>query len=115
MSVDKNAKRQKVKYRIRKKINGTESLPRLTVFKSNKSIYCQIINDLEGKTMVAASSVEGKTKGTKTEQATAVGKMIAEKAISNKIENVVFDRNGYLYHGRVKAVAEAARAAGLKF
>lgn len=88
----------------------------MSVFRSNKSIYCQLIDDLKGHTLVSASSVEnGVPSGTKTEQAKAVGQIIAEKAKSAGIEVIVFDRSGYLYHGRVKALAEGAREGGLKF
>lgn len=112
--VSKIERRIKIKYRLRKKISGTAERPRLTVFRSNKQIYVQVVNDETAKTLVAASSV-GLEKSTKCEQAAKVGEMIAKKAIEAGIETVVFDRNGYLYHGRVKEVAEAARKAGLKF
>jgi large subunit ribosomal protein L18 len=103
--------------RLRKKIKGTESAPRLSVFRSNRDIYAQIINDADGKTLVAASSRDKdfSTKGTKTEIAKEVGKAIAAKALAAGITTVVYDRNGYLYHGRVKALAESAREGGLKF
>ncbi|GAB4315366.1 MAG: 50S ribosomal protein L18 [Bacteroidales bacterium] len=102
--------------RIRKTVHGTTERPRMSVYRSNKQIYVQLIDDTTGKTLVSASSL-GKTdfQGNKTEQARMVGGMIAEKAKSAGIETVVFDRNGYLYHGRVKALAEAAREGGLKF
>ena len=105
--------RLRIHLRVRKKVNGTTERPRLNVYRSNKAIYCQIIDDLKGHTLAAASSV-GLT-GTKTEQATAVGKLIAEKAKSAGVESVVFDRGGYLYHGRVKALADGAREGGLQF
>ncbi|MCC6815807.1 MAG: 50S ribosomal protein L18 [Saprospiraceae bacterium] len=111
-------KRQKSKYRIRKKINGTSTRPRLSVFRSNSEIYCQLIDDTaseSGKTLCAASSKESKASGTKTEVAKAVGKLIASKATGLNIQEVVFDRNGFLYHGRVKALADSARESGLKF
>ena len=111
-------RRLRIKLRIRKVINGTPVRPRLSVFRSSKQIYCQLIDDMNGQTMVAASSNEKgilEKKGTKTEKAVLVGKLIAERAKENGIENIVFDRNGYLYHGRVKALAEAAREGGLKF
>ena len=108
--------RQKIKYRIRKKLSGTTERPRLSVFKSNTEIYCQIIDDSIGNTLCAASSRESKTlTGTKTEKAKAVGAIIAKKASEMKITNIVFDRNGFLYHGRIKALADAARENGLNF
>ncbi len=114
----KEFRRKRIKMRIRKVVKGTPEQPRLTVFRSNKEIYAQIIDDTVGNTLVAASSkaiVESDKKVTKSEQAGMVGKLVAEKAIEAGINNVVFDRNGYLYHGRVKSLAEAARQAGLKF
>ena len=105
--------RLRIHLRVRKKVNGTPERPRLNVYRSNKAIYCQIIDDLKGHTLAAASSV-GLT-GTKTEQAATVGKLIAEKAKSAGVESVVFDRGGYLYHGRVKALADGAREGGLDF
>jgi large subunit ribosomal protein L18 len=111
-------RRFRIKKRIRKIVHGTPDRPRMTVFRSSKEIYVQLIDDLSGKTMVAASSIE-KTmkdhKGTKTEVAKQVGKLVAEKALQAGISSVVFDRNGYLYHGRVKALADSAREGGLKF
>ena len=112
--INKNDKRIRLKKKIRVKIHGTEARPRLTVFRSNKFIYAQIINDVTGKTLVAASDVKI-TKGTKTERAKEVGKMIAEVALKGKIKKVVFDRNGYIYHGRISALATGAREGGLKF
>lgn len=100
--------------RIRAKISGTAARPRLAVFRSNTAIYAQLIDDTAGRTLAAASDAKAK-KGTKTERATAVGTQLAEAAKSHKIETVVFDRGGFQYTGRVKALAEAARAAGLKF
>lgn len=116
MAFDKIARRAKIKKRIRKNVNGTDTLPRLTVYRSNKQIYAQLINDLKGETIASASSLGVKEceNITKVEQAKIVGKMIAEKAKDSKIEAVKFDRNGYLYHGRIKALADAAREAGLK-
>ncbi len=111
-------RRTKIKYRIRKKISGTFEKPRLSVFRSNKAIYAQVIDDREGKTLAAASShifESGENKMTKTEKAREVGKLIAERAKDAGIETIVFDRNGYLYHGRVKSLAEGAREGGLKF
>jgi len=118
MSAVKNSRRAKIKMRIRKTIIGTTETPRVSVFRSNKEIYAQIIDDSKGATLLSASSREkdlAGVKGTKTEIATAVGKALAEKAAKAGIENVTFDRNGYLYHGRVKALAEGAREGGLKF
>ena len=109
----KKDKRQKVRYSIRKKVVGSADKPRLAVFRSNKQIYAQLIDDVAGNTIAAASSIE--SKGTKTEQAVAVGKLIANNAKKSGIETVVFDRGGFLYHGRVKALAESARESGLKF
>lgn len=107
-------RRIKIKYRVRNKIFGTAERPRMSVFRSNKQIYVQIINDLTGKTLVAASSL-GLEVCPKREQAEKVGALIAKKALEAGITAVVFDRNGYLYHGRVKEVADAARNGGLKF
>lgn len=117
MALSKVEKRAKIKRRIRKNVFGTTEQPRLSVFRSNKEIYAQIIDDLKGTTLVAASSyknkaVEGKAK---SEQAGLVGKDLAEKAAKAGITAVVFDRNGYQYHGRVKALADGAREGGLKF
>ncbi|TVR41462.1 MAG: 50S ribosomal protein L18 [Bacteroidia bacterium] len=111
-------RRTRIKYRVRKKIRGTAEKPRLSVFRSNKAIYAQVIDDLDGKTLVAASSQLkdiAEKKMTKTEKAREVGKLIAERAKEAGIENIVFDRNGYLYHGRIKSLAEGAREGGLKF
>ena len=108
--------RQKIRYRIRKKIAGTGSKPRLSVFRSNKGIYAQLIDDKSGTTLISCSSAELKTaKGTKVEVSNSVGQKLAEKAISSGITEVVFDRGGYLFHGRVKALADGAREGGLKF
>lgn len=118
MKFSKEQRRQKIHLRIRKSIKGTAERPRLNVFRSNKSIYCQVIDDRKGHTIVAASSRDAncKTDGlTKVEQAKQVGKLIAEKALAANITNVIFDRGGYLYHGRVKALAEGAREGGLVF
>lgn len=104
--------------RIRKTIVGTPERPRISVFRSNKEIYAQIVDDTKGVTLVSASTREKELaglKGTKIEKAAAVGKALAKKALEAGIETVAFDRNGYLYHGRVKALAEAAREGGLKF
>jgi len=110
-------KRGRIQLRIRKKVKGTSVRPRLSVFRSNKVIYCQLIDDLNGTTLAAASSSDKglSANGNKTEQSKAVGKAIAEKAKAASIESVVFDRGGYLYHGRVKALADGAREGGLQF
>ena len=111
-------RRSKIKMRIRKTINGTPERPRMTVFRSNKQIYVQLVDDDSGKTLISASSSDKSaevSEGNKVSQAEKVGKLVAEKAKAAGIENVVFDRNGYLYHGRVKSLAEAARKGGLKF
>ena len=109
----KKYKRQKSRFSIRKKVSGTLERPRLAVFRSNKEIYAQVIDDLAGNTLTCASSADAK--GTKIEQATLVGKLIAENAKQVGIDTVVFDRGGFVYHGRVKALADSARQAGLKF
>lgn len=108
-------RRLKIKAHIRHTVSGTASKPRLTVFRSNSQIYCQVIDDLAGKTLASASSLSLKDKMTKSEQASKVGEMIAKAAQEAGITTVVFDRNGYLYHGRVKQLADAARNGGLKF
>lgn len=114
--VSKNDERIKRHTRLRKKISGTAACPRLSVFRSNAHIHAQIIDDEKGVTLAAASSVALKLEnGSNVEAAKAVGKAIAEAAAAKKIKNVVFDRGGYIYHGRIKALAEAAREAGLKF
>ena len=116
MALSKLERRQRIKYRIRKIVSGTAQKPRLSVFRSNKEIYAQIIDDVAGVTLASASSRDKDiTASTKAEAATAVGKAIAEKAVKAGLETVAFDRNGYLYHGRVKVLADAAREAGLKF
>lgn len=118
MGLSKSERRQRIQRRIRKISFGTESRPRLSVFRSNKEIYAQIIDDNKGVTLVTASSRDkalSTEKGTKTEIAGLVGKAIAEKAKAAGVETVAFDRGGFLYHGRVKSLAEGAREAGLKF
>lgn len=117
MSLTKSDRRQRIRYRIRKSISGTAVKPRLSVFRSNKEIYAQLIDDVTGVTLMAASSREKEvsTEGTNVDVANVVGKLIAEKALKAGIENVTFDRSGYLYHGRIKSLAEGAREAGLKF
>ncbi|MBQ0085242.1 MAG: 50S ribosomal protein L18 [Prevotella sp.] len=114
MTTKKEERRIKIKFRIRKKVNGTADCPRMSVFRSNKQIYVQLINDLTGETLCAASSLGMETMP-KIQQAEKVGELIAQKAQTAGITNVVFDRNGYLYHGRVKAIADSARKGGLKF
>jgi len=114
----KEFRRKRIKMRIRKMLNGTAERPRLSVFRSNKEIYVQMVDDLNGKTLLSVSSKTKEIatqKGTKTERAVMVGKLIAERAAEQNITSVIFDRNGFLYHGRVKALAEAAREGGLKF
>src|SRR3989338_917755 len=111
---NKTNKRIRLKAKIRVKIKGTSERPRLTVFRSNKFIYAQVIDDTTMKTLVQASDIKMK-KGTKTEHAKEVGKMIAEACLKAKIKIVVFDRNGFKYTGRIKLVADEARASGLKF
>ncbi|MFC6096468.1 50S ribosomal protein L18 [Flavobacterium qiangtangense] len=116
MSLTKSERRQRIKFRIRKIVSGTAAKPRLSVFRSNKEIYAQLIDDVNGVTLLAASSREKEvSKGTNVEVAAAVGKLIGEKAKNAGIETVTFDRGGYLYHGRIQSLAEGARAAGLKF
>ena len=116
MSLTKPERRQRIRFRIRKTISGIATKPRLSVFRSNKEIYAQLIDDVNGVTLLAASSREKEIgKGTNIEVATAVGKLVAEKALKAGVEVITFDRGGYLYHGRIKSLAEGARAAGLKF
>ena len=114
----KLSRRDRIKMGIRKRLSGSSTRPRLSVYRSNKGIYAQIIDDVSGKTLVSASSLSkdfNAEKGTKIDQSVAVGKLVAEKAIAAGIKDVVFDRNGYLYHGRVKSLAEGAREGGLNF
>jgi large subunit ribosomal protein L18 len=116
-------RRDRIKFRIRKRVNGTEARPRLTVFRSVTHMYVQVVDDLSGKTIASASTVEPTVKGALPKQATggnvegakAIGRTIAERLLEKGVKRVVFDRNGFLYHGRVKAVADAAREAGLEF
>ena len=116
MALSKQERRFRIRRRIRKVITGTQEIPRLSVFRSNKDIYAQVINDNEGKTLASASSLKMDEKGkNKSELAFEVGKALAETAKQNGIEKVVFDRGGYLYHGRVKSLADGARKGGLKF
>ena len=119
----KDDRRQRIKYRIRRRVNGTVERPRLTIFRSVSHMYVQVVDDASGKTIASASTVEPSVKGTlpkkasggNVEGAKAIGKTIAERLIEKGVKRVVFDRNGFLYHGRVRAVAEAARSAGLEF
>jgi large subunit ribosomal protein L18 len=119
----RDERRQRIKYRIRKRVRGTEARPRLSVFRSVSHIYVQVIDDLAGSTLAAASSTEpalkaqmsGETRAGNAKGAAVVGKAIAERLKEKGVTRVVFDRNGFLYHGRVRAVAEAAREAGLEF
>ncbi|SFS60547.1 50S ribosomal protein L18 [Lutibacter maritimus] len=117
MALSKLERRIRIKHRIRKVVFGTADQPRLSVFRSNKEIYAQLVDDNLGTTIVSVSSRDKEidAKGTKTDVAKLVGKSIAEKAMKVGVSNVAFDRNGFLYHGRVKALADAAREAGLKF
>lgn len=118
MALTKNERRLRIKNRIRKVVSGTEARPRLAVYRSNKEIYAQIVDDVTGKTISAASSRDkdiSAAKATKSELAKLVGKSLAEKALKAGVETIAFDRGGYLYHGRVKSLADGAREAGLKF
>ncbi|MBK8443873.1 MAG: 50S ribosomal protein L18 [Sphingobacteriales bacterium] len=115
-TLTKKDRRKKIHYKIRKKISGTSQRPRLSVFRSNSDIYAQVIDDTAGRTIVCATSKDKSiSEGTKSERAKKVGQMIAEKAKAAGIDTIVFDRSGYLYHGRVKALAEGAREGGLNF
>ncbi len=118
--LDRRAVRRRIRYRIRKKVSGSLDRPRLAVFRSHKHIYVQAVDDAHGRTLAAASTLDPEVKGKvrtggNVQAAQAVGAVIAERLKSKGVESVVFDRGGYLYHGRVKALAEAARASGLKF
>lgn len=118
MALSKLERRQRIKYRIRKTTKGSEGSPRLTVFRSNAGIYAQIIDDKAGKTLMAFGSNDKSMIGqkvTKIEQAKLVGKGIGAKALAAGITSIVFDRNGFLYHGRIKSLADGAREAGLNF
>jgi large subunit ribosomal protein L18 len=115
MAVNKEQRRLRIRRSIRTKISGTSERPRLSVFRSNKNIYAQIIDDLSGITLVAASSAKVENNESKVQSSTEVGKEVARLALEKGITNVVFDRSGYLYHGRVKSLADGAREAGLKF
>lgn len=117
MSFSKEKRRQRIHWRIRKKIKGTAERPRLNVYRSNRDIYCQVIDDVKGHTLASATSRESSVPRniSPIERAKKVGQLIAERAKAEHIETVLFDRSGYLYHGRVKALAEGAREGGLKF
>jgi large subunit ribosomal protein L18 len=117
MAGNKVSRRERINKGIRKRLSGSSERPRLSVYRSNKGIYAQVIDDNAGTTLVSASSMskDFSASGNKVEQSKAVGKLIAEKALAAGISKVVFDRNGYLYHGRVKSLAEGAREAGLDF
>jgi large subunit ribosomal protein L18 len=118
MAISKLDRRKKIKLKLRKTIKGTTQAPRLSVYRSNAEIYAQLIDDKGGKTILAVGSVDKSIQSAKTskiEKAKLVGKLIAEKAVASGISSVVFDRNGFLYHGRVKSLAEGAREGGLKF
>ena len=117
MAFNKEARRRKIHRRIRKNLKGTSDRPRLNVYRSNAYIYAQLIDDLSGRTLLSVSSISKgvSREGNKVEQAKEVGRFLAEKALEQKIDTVVFDRGGYLFHGRVKALAEGARSGGLKF
>uniref|UniRef100_UPI0032175835 50S ribosomal protein L18 n=1 Tax=uncultured Draconibacterium sp. TaxID=1573823 RepID=UPI0032175835 len=118
MAITKIQRRSRIKSRVRTVVSGTAERPRLSVFRSNKSIYAQIIDDVQGTTLVAAASTDkaiAGNEGSKKDKAAMVGKLVAEKALAAGITKVVFDRGGYLYHGRVKQLADAAREGGLKF
>jgi large subunit ribosomal protein L18 len=111
----KQNRRLRIKYRIRKRLSGTAERPRMSVFRSNTAMYVQLIDDVQGRTLVSASTKQASSKkSVNIEDAKTLGKQVAEKAVAQGITSVVFDRNGYLYHGKVKAVADAAREGGLK-
>ena len=116
MAIDKTARRLRIKKGIRRKVSGTSSIPRLSVFKSNRAIYAQIVDDLKGHTLASANSYElGAKSNADVETATKVGESIAAKAKDAGVKSIVFDRGGYRYHGKVKALADGARKGGLKF
>ena len=120
MSSNKEKSRKRRHKRVRKKISGSSDIPRLNVFRSTKHIYAQIIDDLSGRTLVSASTIDSDLKGKlkaggNIEAAKRIGSLVAERAVGNSINKVVFDRGGYIFHGRVKALADAAREGGLKF
>ena len=116
MAGKNSERRERIKMGVRKKINGTTERPRLSVFRSNKGLFVQVIDDLKGTTLVSASTAElGEKAKLNIENSKSVGKKIAEKALASGVDTIVFDRNGYLYHGNIKALAEGAREGGLKF
>jgi large subunit ribosomal protein L18 len=118
MALTKNERRLRIKNRIRKVVSGTEARPRLAVYRSNKEIYAQVVDDVTGKTLASSSSRDkdiSVAKGNKSEIAELVGRALGEKALKAGVETIAFDRGGYLYHGRIKSLADGARAAGLKF
>ena len=120
MSLNKSERRQRIQYRVRKTVSGTAARPRLSVFRSNKEIYAQIIDDIAGQTIVSASTLDNELKEKLSsthnkEAAKLVGEIVGKKALDKGIKEVVFDRGGYIYHGRIKELAEGAREAGLKF
>jgi len=117
MKFSKEGRRRRIHYRIRKKVRGNAERPRISIYRSNKAIYVQLIDDIEGRTITSANSLDASIPSdvNKTEQSKAVGKLLAERAKAENISNAVFDRGGYLYHGRVKALAEGAREGGLQF
>jgi large subunit ribosomal protein L18 len=115
MALRTGSNRKKIKFRIRKRIFGTSDIPRLCVYKSNKFIYVQLINDSEGRTISSASSREFNSPGVSVDKAQRVGKLLAERAMKSGVSKIVFDRSGYSFHGRVKALADGAREIGLEF
>ena len=115
MAVDKQKRRQRIRRGIRAKISGSAEMPRVSIYKSNKGIYAQVINDEAGHTLVSTSSKEVEAQGLNIDISKEVGKKLAEKAKAAGVEHVVFDRSGYIYHGRIKALADGAREGGLKF
>jgi len=116
MALDKSSRRIRIRRGIRNKIKGTAKRPRLSIYKSNTALYAQLIDDINGQTLSSSSSKElGELKSVNVEKSKEVGKNLADKAIANGITNIVFDRNGYIYHGKLKAFAEGAREGGLKF
>jgi large subunit ribosomal protein L18 len=116
MAGKKNERRTRIKKGVRKKLSGTSAIPRMSVFRSNKGLYVQVIDDQKGTTLASASTAElGKLAKLNIENSKNVGKKIAEKALASGVESIVFDRNGYLYHGNIKALADGAREGGIKF
>lgn len=115
MGLSKVARRRRIRYRIRRKLTGTSTRPRACIYRSNTQIYCQLVDDVAGITILSVSSLKLKVEGTRCDVAKEVGKLLGSKASDKGISNILFDRGGYLYHGRIKALAEGAREAGLKF